>query len=202
RLRTAIDKAMAQNMPKDNIERAIKRGAGDLDGVNYEDVRYEGFGPGGVAILVECTTDNRNRTVGEMRHAFTKHGGNLGTDGSVAYLFNKQGILSFPADLDEEAIMEAAISAGAEDVVTNDDGTHDVITTPQSFEAIRDAMKASGFAPEMAEVTQRAFTAVPLSGEDAEKTLRLLEMLEDLDDVQNVHTNADFPEELAKQQQV
>ncbi len=201
RLRTAIDKAMAQNMPKDNIERAIKRGAGDLDGVNYEDVRYEGFGPGGVAILVECTTDNRNRTVGEMRHAFTKHGGNLGTDGSVAYLFNKQGILSFPADVDEEAIMEAAISAGAEDVVTNDDGTHDVITTPQSFEAIRDAMKASGFAPEMAEVTQRAFTAVPLSGADAEKTLRLLEMLEDLDDVQNVHTNADFPGELAKQQQ-
>ncbi len=201
RLRAAIDKAMAQNMPKDNIERAINRGAGDLDGVHYEDVRYEGFGPGGVAILVECTTDNRNRTVSEVRHAFTKHGGNLGTDGSVAYLFSKQGILSFPADLDEEAIMEAAISAGAEDVVTNDDGTYDVITTPQSFEAIRDAMKGGGFAPEMAEVTQRASTAVPLFGEDAAKTLRLLEMLEDLDDVQNVHTNADFPEELAARQQ-
>ncbi|MDH3669581.1 MAG: YebC/PmpR family DNA-binding transcriptional regulator [Gammaproteobacteria bacterium] len=201
RLRTAIDKAMAQNMPKDNVERAIKRGTGDVDGVSYEDVRYEGFGPGGVAILVECTTDNRNRTVGEVRHAFTKHGGNLGTDGSVAYLFSKQGMLSFPADVDEEAIMEAAISAGAEDVVSNDDGTYDVITTPQSFEAIRDAMQASGFAPEVAEVTQHASTGVPLSDEDAEKTLRLLETLEDLDDAQNVYTNADFPEELAKQQQ-
>jgi YebC/PmpR family DNA-binding regulatory protein len=185
-------------MPKDNIERAIKRGTGELEGVSYEQVRYEGYGPGGVAVLVECATDNRNRTVNEVRHAFSKHGGNLGTDGSVAYLFSKRGMLSFAAGSDEDAIMEAAISAGAEDVVMNDDGSIDVITTPQDFEAVRDAMKGAGLVPELAEVTQRASTSVHLAGADAEKALRLLEALEDLDDVQNVHTNADFPEELAR----
>jgi YebC/PmpR family DNA-binding regulatory protein len=199
RLRAAIDKAMAQNMPKDNVERAIKRGTGDLDGARYEDVRYEGYGPGGVAVLVECATDNRNRTVNEVRHAFSKHGGNLGTDGSVAYLFSTQGMLSFPAGSDEDAIMDAAIAAGAEDVVTNDDGSIDVLTTPQNFEAVRSAMKERGLVPELAEVTQRASSEVHLAGEEAEKTLRLLEALEDLDDVQNVYTNADFPEELAAQ---
>ncbi|MFQ6022468.1 MAG: YebC/PmpR family DNA-binding transcriptional regulator [Acidiferrobacterales bacterium] len=196
-LRAAIDKAQAQNMPKDNIERAIKRGTGELEGVNYEEVRYEGYASGGVAVLIECTTDNRNRTVNEVRHVFTKHGGNLGTDGSVAYLFSKQGTLSFPANSDEDAVMEIAISAGAEDIVTNDDGSIDVLTTPQDFETVRDAMKAADLVPELAEVTQRASTSVHLSGDQAEKTLRLLEALEDLDDVQNVYTNADFPEELA-----
>jgi YebC/PmpR family DNA-binding regulatory protein len=199
RLRAAIDKAMAQNMPKDNVERAIKRGTGDLDGARYEDVRYEGYGPGGVAVLVECATDNRNRTVNEVRHAFSKHGGNLGTDGSVAYLFSTQGMLSFLVGSDEDAIMDVAIAAGAEDVVTNDDGSIDVLTTPQNFEAVRSAMKERGLVPELAEVTQRASSEVHLAGEEAEKTLRLLEALEDLDDVQNVYTNADFPEELAAQ---
>lgn len=199
RLRAAIDKAMAQNMPKDNVERAIKRGTGDLDGARYEDVRYEGYGPGGVAVLVQCATDNRNRTVNEVRHAFSKHGGNLGTDGSVAYLFSTQGMLSFPAGSDEDAIMDVAIAAGAEDVVTNDDGSIDVLTTPQNFEAVRSAMKGRGLVPELAEVTQRASSEVHLAGEEAEKTLRLLEALEDLDDVQNVYTNADFPEALAVQ---
>jgi YebC/PmpR family DNA-binding regulatory protein len=199
RLRAAIDKAMAQNMPKDNVERAIKRGTGDLDGARYEDVRYEGYGPGGVAVLVECATDNRNRTVNEVRHAFSKHGGNLGTDGSVAYLFSTQGMLSFLVGSDEDAIMDVAIAAGAEDVVTNDDGSIDVLTTPQNFEAVRSAMKERGPVPELAEVTQRASSEVHLAGEEAEKTLRLLEALEDLDDVQNVYTNADFPEELAAQ---
>ncbi len=199
RLRTAIDKAMAQNMPKDNVERAIKRGSGGLGGASYEEIRYEGYGPGGVAVLVECTTDNRNRTVNEVRHAFSKHGGNLGTDGSVAYLFSKQGMLGFAPGSDEDAIMDVAITAGAQDVVANDDGSIDVLTTPQDFEAVRDAMRERGLAPELAEVAQRASSAVHLAGEEAEKTLRLLEVLEDLDDVQNVYTNADFPEELAGQ---
>jgi YebC/PmpR family DNA-binding regulatory protein len=197
RLRAAIDKALSNNMPKDNIERAVKRGTGDLDGASYEEVRYEGYGPGGIAILVECTTDNRNRTVGEVRHAFSKHGGNLGTDGSVAYLFSKQGTLSFATGSDEDAIMEAAIAAGAEDVVKNDDGSLEVVTTPQDFEPVREAMRECGLVPELAEVSQRASANVHLAGEEADKALRLLEALEDLDDVQNVHTNADFPEEMA-----
>ena len=150
RLRTAIDKALGQNMPKDNIERAIKRGTGELEGVNYEEVRYEGYGPGGVAVLVECTTDNKNRTVSEVRHAFTKNGGNLGTDGSVAYLFNALGILGYPAGSDEDAIMEAALEAGAEDVVTDDDGAIEVQTSLEDFEAVRDAMVSAGLEPEMA----------------------------------------------------
>jgi YebC/PmpR family DNA-binding regulatory protein len=197
RLRAAIDKAYANNMPKDNVERAIRRGMGDIEGASYEEVRYEGYGPGGIAVLVECTTDNRNRTVGEVRHAFTKHGGNLGTDGSVAYLFAKQGTLSFPAGSDEDAIMEAAVAAGAEDVVKHDDDSIEVVTTPHDFEGVREAMRERGLAPELAEVSQRASVSIPLEGADAEKALRLLEALEELDDVQNVYTNADFPEEMA-----
>jgi YebC/PmpR family DNA-binding regulatory protein len=199
RLRTAIDKALGQNMTKDNIERAIKRGTGELEGVSYEEIRYEGYGPGGAAILVECATDNRNRTVGEVRHAFTKHGGNLGTDGSVAYLFTRQGVLTFPAGSDEESITDAAANAGADDVMANDDGTIDVVTAPDTFEAVRDALAAAGHNPEMAEVTERASTTAELAGDDAERMLKLLDALEDLDDVQNVYTNADFPEELAEQ---
>ncbi len=197
RLRAAIDKALSNNMPKDKVERAIKRGAGGLDGTHYEEVRYEGYGPSGIAILVECMTDNRNRTVGEVRHAFSKHGGNLGTDGSVAYLFNKQGTLSFAAGSDEDAIMEVAIAAGAEDVVKNDDGSLEVVTQPQDFEGVCEAMREHALVPELAEVSQRASASVHLEGAEAEKALRLLEALEDLDDVQNVHTNADFPEEMA-----
>ena len=200
RLRTAIDKALGQNMPKDNIERAIKRGTGELEGVNYEEVRYEGYGPGGVAVLVECTTDNKNRTVSEVRHAFTKNGGNLGTDGSVAYLFNTLGILSYPSGSDEDAIMEAALEAGAEDVVTDDDGAIEVQTSLEDFEAVRDAMVSAGLEPEIAELTQRASTDISLNTDDGEKMLKLLDMLEELDDVQNVFSNADFPDELLAQE--
>jgi YebC/PmpR family DNA-binding regulatory protein len=196
RLRTAIDKALDANMTKDTIERAIKRGTGELEGASYEEIRYEGYGPGGVALMVECTTDNRTRTVGEVRHALSKHGGNLGTDGSVAYLFKKLGVLTFPAGTSEDAVMEAALAAGADDVVSNDDGSIEVLTAPESYDAVRAAMIAAGLEPEHAEVTQRASTSVSLAGEDAEKMLRLLDMLEDLDDVQNVYSNADFPDEV------
>lgn len=200
RLRTAIDKALGQNMPKDNIERAIKRGTGELEGVNYEEVSYEGYGPGGVAVLVECTTDNKNRTVSEVRHAFTKNGGNLGTDGSVAYLFNSLGVLGYPAGSNEDAIMEAALEAGAEDVVTDDDGAIEVLTSLEDFAAVRDAMVEAGFEPEVAELTQRASTDISLNTDDGEKMLKLLDMLEELDDVQNVYSNADFPDELLAQE--
>ncbi len=192
RLRNAIDKALAQNMPKDNIERAIKRGTGELEGARYEEVLYEGYGPGGAAVLVECATDNRNRTVGEVRHAFTKHGGNLGTGGSVSYLFKKMGVLSFPSGSSEEAVMEAALEAGAEDVVTDTDGIIEVITAPEDCHIVAEKMARAGLKPGTAEVTQRASTYVALSGEDAEKMLNLLEALEDLDDVQNVYTNAEL----------
>lgn len=200
RLRTAIDKALGQNMPKDNIERAIKRGTGELDGASYEEIRYEGYGPSGVAVLVECTTDNNNRTVSEVRHAFTKHGGNLGTDGSVAYLFSKLGVLSYPVGSDEDAIMEAALEAGADDIVSDEDGSIEVQTSLEEFGNVRDAMVAAGFEPEVAEITQRASTDVKLGNDDAEKMLKLLDTLEDLDDVQNIFSNADFPDELLAQE--
>jgi YebC/PmpR family DNA-binding regulatory protein len=200
RLRGAIDKALGQNMSKDKIETAIKKGTGELEGVNYEDVRYEGYGPAGVAILVECATDNRNRTVSEVRHAFSKHGGNLGTDGSVAYLFNKTGVLYYPAGSDEDVIMEAALEAGADDVVVDDDGSIEVLTSPENFSEVSDKMTAANQKPESAQIEQRATTTAPLSGDDAEKLLRLLDMLEDLDDVQEVFSNADFPDELLQQQ--
>src|SRR5690606_11256723 len=165
RLRAAIDKALGGNMTKDTIERAIKRGAGTQEGDNYEEVRYEGYGPGGVAVMVDCMTDNRNRTVSEVRHAFTKFGGNLGTDGSVSFLFTKQGVLSFPAGKDEDAIMEAALEAGADDVVTNEDGSIDVLTSPDELMNVKEAMQAAGLVPEHAEVTMRASTSVVLDAE-------------------------------------
>ena len=195
RLRLAVDKAKAQSMPKDNIERAIKRGSGELDGDNYEEVRYEGYGPNGVAVMVDCLTDNRNRTVAEVRHAFTKFGGNLGADGSVGYLFNKTGSISFGPGADEDAVMEAAIEAGATDVVVADDGSIEVLTDPEDFEAVRDAMVAAELTPEQAEITMRPDTQAPVEADSAETLLKLLDMLEDLDDVQQVYTNADIPDE-------
>ena len=199
RLRAAVDKALSANMTKDTVERAIKRGAGAADDENYEEVRYEGYGPNGVAIMVDCLTDNRNRTVSEVRHAFTKAGGNLGTDGSVAYLFSKVGTLTFPAGSDEDKLMEVALEAGAEDVVTNDDRTIDVQTTPETFLDVKQAMLAAGLEPEMAEVTMSPSTSVDLGLDDAEKVMRLVDTLEDLDDVQNVYTNADFSDEVLAQ---
>lgn len=196
RLRAAIDKALTANMTKDTIERAVKRGSGDLDGQHYEEVRYEGYAPGGVAVMVDCMTDNRNRTVGEVRHAFAKCGGNLGTDGSVAYLFTKAGIISYPAGSDEDKIMETALEAGADDVVSYPDGSVDVLTDPEEFEKVRAAMAEAGLEGERAEVTLRAATDVALGPDDAAKMLRLLEMLEDLDDVQNVYSNADISDEV------
>jgi len=196
RLRLAVDKAKAQSMPKDNIERAIKRGSGELDGDNYEEVRYEGYGPNGVAVMVDCLTDNRNRIVAEVRHAFSKFGGNLGADGSVAYLFEQSGSLSYGPGFDEDTVMEAAIDAGASDVLTADDGSIEVLTAPDDFETVRDAMVAASLSPEHAEVTMRAETRAPVELEGAETLLQLIELLEDLDDVQQVYTNADIPEDL------
>jgi YebC/PmpR family DNA-binding regulatory protein len=199
RLRAAMDKGLSANMSKDTIERAIKKGTGAGEGDNYEEVRYEGYGPGGIAVMVDCLTDNRNRTVSEVRHAFTKAGGNLGTDGSVAYLFSKTGIISYPAGIDEDRVMEAALEAGADDVVSNGDGSIDVLVGPEQFEAVRDTLVNAGLAPESAEVTMRASTSVALDKDDAEKMIRLLERLEDLDDVQNVYSNADISEDILAQ---
>ncbi len=196
RLRAAIDKGLSGNMTKDTIERAIKRGAGANDGENYEEVRYEGYGPNGLAVMVDCLTDNRNRTVAEVRHAFSKAGGNLGTDGSVAYLFTKTGTLTFAAGNDEEQIMEVALEAGADDVQTHDDGSIDVLTSPDEFMNVKDTMTTAGLKPEMAEITMTPSTSVDMDLEDAEKVMRLVDALEDLDDVQNVYTNADFSEEV------
>ncbi len=194
RLRLAVDKANKQSMPKDTVERAIKRGAGELEGEDYEEVRYEGYGPGGTAVMVDCMTDNRNRTVAEIRHAFSRAGGNLSTGGSVAYLFTKIGLLSYPAGSDEDAIMEAALEAGADDVVADDEGAVEVLTAADEFEAVVTAMETAGFTPEEAEVTQRASIDVSMDLEGAEKILRLIDALEDLDDVQNVYSNADIPD--------
>jgi YebC/PmpR family DNA-binding regulatory protein len=199
RLRMAIDKAKGQSMPKDNIERAIKRGAGDLDGAEYVELRYEGYGPGGAAVMVDCLTDNKNRTVAEIRHAFTKFGGNLGADGSVSYLFNKVGQLMYGSDGDENAIMEAAIDAGAEDVLVEDDGSIDVLTEPGDYEAIRDAMTEAGHAPENAQLTMRASTSATLGVKEATSMVKMLELLDDLDDVQEVYSNADISEEVLAQ---
>jgi YebC/PmpR family DNA-binding regulatory protein len=199
RLRAAIDKGLAANMTKDTIERAIKRGSGDADGDNYEEIRYEGYGPGGTAVMVDCMTDNRNRTVSEVRHAFSKCGGNLGTSGSVGYLFEKSGQILFPTGSDEDAILEVALEAGAKDVVASDDGSVEVLTEADDFQAVKDALKAAGFEPEEAEVTMLASTSSSLELDDAGKMVRLLEMLEDLDDVQNVYSNADISEEVLAQ---
>lgn len=196
RLRLVVDKALTANMTKDTIERAIKRGAGELEDVVYEEVRYEGYGPGGVAVMVDCMTDNRNRTVAEVRHAFSKCGGNLGTDGSVAYLFNKTGVISYPPDTDEDKVMEVALEAGAEDIVAYDDGSLDVVTAPDDFMDVKGALFDAGLKTEAAEVTMRAATEVPLDRETAEKLLKLTDMLEELDDVQDVYSNADIADEI------
>jgi YebC/PmpR family DNA-binding regulatory protein len=199
RLRMAIDKAKGQSMPKDNIARAVKRGAGELDGADYQEIRYEGYGPGGTAVMVDCLTDNKNRAVAEVRHAFTKFGGNLGADGSVNYLFNHVGQLLYPSGADEDAIMEAAIEAGAEDVVADDDGSIEVLTAPGDFETVRDAMQAAGHEPESAQLTMRASTNSELGAREAESMIKLLETLEDLDDVQDVYSNADISDEILAQ---
>jgi YebC/PmpR family DNA-binding regulatory protein len=190
RLRLAIDKATAQNMPKDTIDRAVKRGSGNLEDVHYDEIRYEGYGIGGAAVIVDCMTDNRTRTVADVRHAFAKHGGNLGTDGSVAFLFKHVGQIVFGPGTDESKVMDAAIDAGAEDVVTHDDKSIEVVTGPYDFVAIRDALAARGLKPDFAEVTMKPSSEVELGGEDAEKMQKLLDALESLDDVQEVYTSA------------
>lgn len=196
-LRTAVDKALGANMRRDTIDTAIKKAAGALEGVNYENIRYEGYGPGGTAVIVDCLTDNRNRTVAEVRHAFAKAGGNLGTDGSVAYLFNKLGILSYAPSVDEDALMEAALEAGAEDVISyDDDGAVDVMTTPETYLTVKDALIAAGFEPDSSEVTMQATIQAELDADDAEKMLHLIDRLEDLDDVQDVYSNADISDEI------
>lgn len=196
RLRLAIDKALGANMPKDTVDRAIKRGAGADDGDHYEEIRYEGYGPSGVAIMVDCMTDNRNRTASEVRHAFSKHGGNLGTDGSVAYLFTKQGVISFQPGTDEDAVIEAGLEAGAEDVVVNEDGSLDVITLPESFGEVCAALSGAGFDTSVSEVSFNAATTVELDRDTAEKLLKLIDSLDDLDDVQDVYHNADISDDL------
>jgi len=195
-LRAAVDKALGANMKRDTVENTIKKATGNMEGVNYEDVRYEGYGSGGIAVMVDCLTDNRNRTVAEVRHAFSKAGGNLGTDGSVAYMFKKVGILSYSPEVNEDEVMEVALESGAEDVVTHDDGSIDVMTDPDDYLVVKDAMIAAGFEPEASEVTMQADLQVALNVKDAEKVLRLVDVLEDLDDVQSVYSNADISEEV------
>lgn len=190
RLRMAIEKAKAESMPKDNIENAVKRGSGQLEGVNYEEIRYEGYGISGAAVMVDCLTDNRQRTVADVRHAFSKYGGNLGTDGSVAFLFKHCGTLLFAPGADEDKVMEAALDAGADDVITNDDGSIEVVTAPNDFDAVKEALEAAGLKPEMAEVTMKATTETVFTGDDAVKMQKLLDALDDLDDVQEVYTSA------------
>jgi len=190
RLRLAMDKATDQNMPKDTIERAIKRGAGDLEGVNYEEIRYEGYGINGAAVIVDCMTDNRTRTVADVRHAFSKHGGNLGTDGSVAFLFQHVGQIVFAPGSNEDKVMEAAIDAGADDVITHEDGSIEVIAAPNEFIAVKDALAKAGLKPEFAEVVMKPITEVDMRGEDAQRMQKLLDALESLDDVQDVYTSA------------
>ena len=199
RLRAAIDKALGSNMTKDVIERASKRGAGELEGASYEEVRYEGYGPNGIAIMVDCMTDNRNRTVAEVRHVFSKRGGNMGTDGCVAFMFNQKGIISLPSGLDEDAVMEVALEAGAEDIITNDDGSIDVFTTPDDYAAVKDALDAAGFAAQSAEVTMHPDNTVSLDLDDAQKAIAMIDAFEELDDVQQVYSNADFSDEVMAQ---
>lgn len=197
RLRAAVDKALCENMTKDTIERAIKRGSGDQDGDNYEEIRYEGYGPNGAAVIVDCMSDNRNRTVSEVRHAFSKCGGNLGTNGSVAYMFQKVGMFSYNDAEKEDAVMEVALEAGAEDVVNYDDGSFDVLSNPDDFGTVKDALDAAGLSPDNAEITFRADNQTRIDDvKAAGQMVRLLDMLEELDDVQQVYSNADIPEEV------
>ena len=190
RLRAAVDKALAANMTRDTIDRAVKRGTGELDGVDYEEIRYEGYGPGGAAILVECATDNRNRTVSEVRHAFTKNGGSLAAEGSVAYLFDRVGFLTFPQGTDEDAVMEVAVAADADEVEVTDEGIVEVTTTPEVFDAVHDALKSAGLTVEFAEILQRPSSQAVLDDENSEKVMGLIDALDELADVQAVFTNA------------
>lgn len=199
RLRAVVDKALSANMTRDTIDRAIKRGAGGLEGADLAEVRYEGYGQGGVAVMVDCLTDNRNRTVSEVRHAFTKYGGNLGTDGSVAYLFSNVGQIVFAQDTDENALMEIGLDAGAEDVAQESTGEFVVTTDATQFNTVLDVLKEKGFQPIHAEVTMVPATYVNVEGDAAEGLMKMIDVLEDLDDVQNVYTNADFPDELMNQ---
>ena len=193
RLRSAIDKGLSVNMTKDVIERAIKKATGELEGIEYEEIRYEGYAPGGVAVIVDCLTDNKVRTVADVRHAFGKFGGNMGTEGSVAFMFRKMGVLSYGAGADEEKVTEAAIEGGADDVVVYpEDGAIDVITSPESFAGVKQAMEAAGLAPDLAEVTMRADNDIAVDGETAQQVVKLLRWLEDMDDVQNVYSNAEL----------
>ncbi len=194
-LRTVVEKAKSQSVPKDAIDRAVKRGAGELDGSDYEEIRYEGYGPVGIAFIVDCFSDNRNRTVAEVRHAFSKSGGNLGQSGSVAYMFTSLGVLLYSPDHDEDTIMEAALEAGAEDVIVDEDGSIEVLTAAEEYVAVKQAMTEAGFEPDESDLTMRASINTELELEDAEKVLRLVDMLEGSDDVQEVYYNADIPEE-------
>lgn len=195
RLRLALDRAFAVNLPKDRADAAIKKGAGLEEAGHYEELRYEGYGPGGTAIMVDCMTDNRNRTVSEIRHAFNKHGGKLGTDNSVGYLFQERGVLIFAPESDRERIFEVALEAGAEDLLENDDGSTEVLTSPDGYREVRTALLEADLEPAEADVTQRPDITVQVEGEDAVKNAKLIDRLEDLDDVQHVYTNADIPEE-------
>jgi len=199
RLRLAVDKAKGQSMPKDNIERAVKRGAGEMDGADYIEIRYEGYGPGGTAVMVDCLTDNRNRTVAEVRHAFTKFGGNLGADGSVNYLFNQVGQIMFPSDCNEDTILEAAIDAGAEDVIVDSDGSIEVLSSPGDFEQVRDTIAGAGLQADSAQITMRASTSAALGVKEAGSMIKMLDLLEDLDDVQQVYSNAEISEDVLAQ---
>ncbi|MBL8507020.1 YebC/PmpR family DNA-binding transcriptional regulator [Chitinimonas sp. JJ19] len=190
RLRLAVDKALGANMPKDNIQRAIDRGAGNLEGVDYLETRYEGYGIGGAAVMVDCLTDNKTRTVADVRHAFSKYGGNMGTDGCVSFQFKHCGYLIFAPGTNEDALMEAALEAGADDVVSNDDGSIEVITPPYDFVTIKETLEAAGFKAEMGEATMKPQAETPLAGDDAVKMQKLLDALESLDDVQEVYTTA------------
>ncbi|MCD0422226.1 YebC/PmpR family DNA-binding transcriptional regulator [Rubrivivax sp. JA1024] len=192
RLRLAVDKAKAANMPADTVKRNIDKATGNLEGVNYEEIRYEGYGIGGAAIIVDCMTDNRVRTVAEVRHAFSKYGGNLGTEGSVAFQFKHCGQLIFAPGTSEDAVMEAALEAGAEDVVTGEDGSIEVLTSPADFQTVKAALEAKGLTAEVAEVTMRAENTIALAGEDAARMQKLLDVIEDLDDVQDVFHNAEI----------
>lgn len=195
RLRMAVDKAKAENMPGDNIDRAVKRGTGELDGASYEEIRYEGYGIGGAAVMVDCLTDNRTRTVADVRHAFSKYGGNLGTDGSVAFMFKHCGQFIFAPGTPEDALMEAALEAGAEDVISNDDGSVEVLSPPADFVVVREALEKAGFKAEFAEVTMKPMSESPLAGEDTVRMQKLLDVLDSLDDVQEVYTTAVMDEE-------
>ena len=199
RLRAAVDKALGSNMKRDTIEKAISRGAGAGEGENYDELTYEGYASGGVAVLVECLTDNRNRTVGEVRHVFTKLGGNLGTDGSVAYLFSRIGQMDFSSDCDEDSLLDAALEAGAQDIETRDDGSFSVITSFEDFLEVKDELNRAGFIPQSADVTMLASIKVTIDLEGAQKLGNLIDALEDLDDVQNVYTNADMPAAIYEQ---